>query len=330
MKSGTFRAIVLRNADGTLTAEAEQLTMDDLPEGDVLVRILYSCLNYKDGLAVTGKGKIVQAFPFVPGIDYAGVVEESRSAAFQPGDQVVLTGWGVGERHWGGFAQYAKAKADWLQPLPSCLSAKQAMAAGTAGLTAMLCVMELERNGLKPGDPVAVTGAAGGVGSFAVRLLSELGCKVTASTGRPELEDYLRSLGAAGVIGRSDLAAPTKPLEKQLWKSAVDTVGGTTLGGLLSRMVYGGAVAACGLAGGAEWTGTVYPFILRGIKLLGVDSVYAPAGLRREAWKRLAHLMPSGEYETISSEIRLADVPEYAGRIMEGQVRGRILVNVNE
>jgi acrylyl-CoA reductase (NADPH) len=330
MPQHLFRALVLDQQDDAVTATIQELPTDALPEGDVLVAIAYSSLNYKDGLAVTGQGRIVRSYPFVPGIDMAGTVVESQSPAFRPGDQVVLTGWGVGERHWGGYAQLARVRGEWLVPLPPGMDPKQAMGIGTAGFTAMLCVMALEERGLAPGGrPVVVTGASGGVGSIAVALLARLGYHVVASTGRAELHAYLTDLGAREIIGREALASPGKPLESERWGGAVDTVGGDTLAGLLRAMAYGTSVAACGLAGGSALNTTVFPFILRGVSLLGIDSVMCPQERRRAAWARLARDLPRNALERIVQVAPLAEVPALSRQILAGQVRGRIVIDVN-
>ncbi|MGI9301258.1 MAG: MDR family oxidoreductase [Gammaproteobacteria bacterium] len=331
MSQDTFRALVLTEEDGKTRHALEELPVSALPDGDVRVVVTHSSLNYKDGLAVTGKGKIVRKFPHVPGIDLAGTVESSDSADFKPGDGVLVTGWGVGERHWGGYAELASLKHEWLTPLPEGLSARRAMAIGTAGYTAMLCVMALESHGLKPNDgPVLVTGAAGGVGSVAVALLAELGYQVTASTGRSALHDYLRELGASNFIGRDALSREAGPLEKETWAGAIDTVGGQTLATALAQMRYGAAVAACGLAGGNQLEATVFPFILRGVALLGVDSVMCPQGKRREAWRRIANELPREKLDAMTQTIALAEVPTMAQQILKGQVRGRVVVDVNK
>jgi len=329
--SETFRALVLRETEGGRYAvRLEQLLIDDLPAGEVLVAVDCSDLNYKDGLAVTGRGKIARVLPLVPGIDLAGRVLESHDLRYRPGDRVVLTGWGVGERHWGGFAQRARVKADWLVPLPHGLDARQAMALGTAGFTAMLCVMALEEGGVRPGGaPVVVTGAAGGVGSVAVALLARLGHEVHAVTGRAETHDYLRALGAAQVLDRAAAAAPCRPLESQRWAGAVDTVGGTTLARLLAETHENGAVAACGLAGGTDLPTSVMPFILRGVRLQGVNSVTVPYEQRLAAWERLVEDLPAAQLEAMTTVIPLAAVPEWAAKIVDGQVRGRVVVDVN-
>ena len=324
----TFKALVLEEIDGKTTSSIQHLEPDVLPEGEVLVRVSHSSLNYKDGLAITGTGKIIRKFPMVPGIDFAGVVETSGSDAYKPGDQVVLTGWGVGERHWGGLSELARVKAEWLVPLPKGLSAAQAMGVGTAGFTAMLCVMALERAGFESGE-VVVTGAAGGVGSVAVMLLAKLGHQVTASTGRSETHDYLRGLGASDILERDVLAGSSRPLETERFSGAIDTVGGTTLAGLIARMKYNSSIAACGLAGGAGLTTTVMPFILRGVNLLGVESVMVPYQPRLEAWARLAKDLPLEHLERAMQTVKLEDVPRLAQEILVGQVRGRVVVDLN-
>lgn len=331
MEQNTFKALILEQQDGEVRATVQERGRDELPEGDVLVSVAYSTLNYKDGLAVTGSGKIVRSYPFVPGIDFAGTVLESASPSYQPGDQVLLTGWGMGERHWGGFAQLARVKADWLVPLPEGLSLRRAMGIGTAGFTAMLCVMALQERGLHPGGrDVVVTGAAGGVGSVAVSLLARLGCTVVASTGRADAHDYLRSLGAREMIDREVLsAASNRPMESERWGGAVDTVGGATLAGLLRGMAYGSSVAACGLAGGTDLHATVLPFILRGVSILGVESVMCPQERRRAAWTRLAQELPAETLERMIQEIPLGRVPELSRAILRGEVRGRVVVDLS-
>ncbi|MCC9002634.1 MAG: oxidoreductase, partial [Candidatus Competibacter sp.] len=305
----TFRALVLDQRDGQTVADLTQLTDADLPPEQVLVAVEYSSLNYKDGLAVTGKGKIVRRFPLVPGIDLAGTVLESASSAYRSGDRVVLTGWGVGESFWGGYAQRARVKAEWLTPLPDSLGTRQAMAIGTAGFTAMLCVLALEQAGVKPdgAKPVLVTGASGGVGSVAVALLAQLGYRIAAVTGRLENEAYLRELGATEFIDRETMNQPCRPLEGQRWSGVVDTVGGRVLARALAETDYGGAVAACGLAGGIDLPTTVMPFILRGVKLLGVDSVLCPPEPRRVAWARLARDLPAAVLERMTEVVSLME-----------------------
>lgn len=330
MTQDTFKALVLRQEDGKTVHAIEDVAMDALPEGDVLIAVAYSSLNYKDGLAVTGKGKIVRRFPMVPGVDLAGTVEASESPDYKAGDGVIATGWGIGEGHWGGYAQKARLKSKWLTRLPGGLSPEQAMAIGTAGLTAMLCVMALEEHGLQPGvAPVLVTGAAGGVGSVAVAVLAKLGYAVTASTGRTETHDYLRALGASEIIDRATLARSPKPLESETWAGAIDTVGGQTLATVLAQMRYGSAAAACGLAGGADLPTAVFPFILRGVALLGVDSVMCPAPRRQAAWERLDTDLPLDKLATITHIVKLSEVPALADSILKGQVRGRVVVDVN-
>ena len=331
MADDGFTAVVLNESDGKVSAALERLDMQALPEGDVTVRVAYSSFNYKDGLVLGGLGRLVRTYPHVPGIDLVGTVEASDSPAYKPGDDVLSTGWFVGERHWGGYAQMARLKSDWLVPLPEGLDARRAMAIGTAGLTAMLCIMALEDQGLTPdnGD-VLVTGAAGGVGSVAVAVLANLGYRVAASTGRPETHDYLRSLGASELVDRADLATPSgKPLEAEHWAGAVDSVGGETLASVLRAMCYGGSVAACGLAGGAGLPATVIPFILRAVNLLGVESVQCPAARRRVAWARLAQDLPLDKLDAMTKVVPLRAVVDLAPKILAGQVRGRVVVDVN-
>src|SRR5690348_8210024 len=290
----SFRALVLHEEAGKVVPRLETLDESRLPPGDVTVRIEYSTLNYKDGMILQGQGRLVRQYPHVPGVDFAGTVEESSSPEFKPGDPVVLTGWRVGELHWGGYAERARVRADWLVPLPAGLDARQAMAIGTAGFTAMLALLALEHHGLKQDmGEVLVTGASGGVGGVAVALLAALGYRVVASTGRPELRDYLESLGAADLIDRAALAAkPTRPLDRERWAGAIDAVGGTTLATILTQLKYRAGVAACGLAGGSDLPGSVIPFLLRGVSLLGIDSVMCPRDERIEAWDRLARDLP--------------------------------------
>lgn len=331
MSDGTFRALVVEEGGGERRVEFRDLRSDDLPAGEVLVRVAYSTLNYKDGLAVTGKGKILRGSPMVPGIDFAGTVVESASPEYQPGDPVVLTGWGVGERHWGGFSQMARVKAEWLVPLPEGMTLEQAMSMGTAGFTAMLAVLALEQQGVAPGGrPVLVTGAAGGVGSVAVALLARAGFGVVASTGRPAEAEYLKELGANEILDRAQLTGPKRPLESERYAGAIDTVGGATLAGLLPSIAYRGAVAVCGNAGGAEFTASVFPFILRGIKLVGVESVMVPSAERRAAWERIARDLPTELIARMTEVIPFAALPEYSERITNAQVRGRVVVDVNQ
>ncbi len=330
--AATFPALVLTESDGKVTAGFQDLGIDDLPEGDVTVRVTHSGVNYKDGMIVNGMGRLVRDFPHVPGIDFAGIVETSDNDRYKPGDAVVLTGWRVGEVHWGGYAGMARVKADWLVPLPAGLTAKRAMAIGTAGFTSMLCVDALEAHGMTPSaGEVLVTGAAGGVGSVAVAILARRGYAVVASSGRPEQHDFLTEMGATGIIDRAELAEPSKrPLDGERWEGAVDTVGGTTLARLLSQMRYGASVAACGLAGGANLETTVLPFLLRGVNLLGIDSVMQPYDNRSRIWQRLSEDLPMDKLDALTEEIALADVPKAAGDILKGQVRGRLVVALGD
>lgn len=324
------KAIVLTQQEKKTIAEITSLDIADLPEGEVLVDVACSSLNYKDGLAVTGAGRVVTRFPMVPGIDCAGTVLESSDARYQPGDKVLLTGWGVGEGHWGGMAEKARFKADWLVPMPADCDEVKAMQIGTAGLTAMLCVDALVEGGVKPEDgPVLVTGASGGVGSVAVTLLAKLGYHVVASSGRVEQNgELLKSLGAAEVLDRSELDREARPLDKQIWAGLVDTVGNKVLATALSQMKYGAVAAACGLAGGFALPTTVMPFILRGVRLQGVDSVYCPFEQRKAAWDRVLALLPESFYQQACETIGLEQVPEYAANIIKGQVTGRVLVKL--
>jgi acrylyl-CoA reductase (NADPH) len=325
-----FKAIVINKDDKGYRAELGQLEESALPAGDVRVRVQYSTLNYKDGLAITGKGPVVRSFPMVPGIDFAGEVLESTSPEFKVGDTVLLNGWGVGEGHWGGLAQQARVKADWLIPLPKGFTAKQALAIGTAGYTAMLCVMALQKHGVKPADgEVLVTGAAGGVGSFAIALLSKLGFTVVASSGRPQEADYLKSLGAAEVIDRSSLSEPGKPLARERWAAVVDSVGSHTLANACAATKSEGAVAACGLAQGMDFPGSVAPFILRGVTLYGINSVTVPKAKRIAAYEQLSALVDLKTLDAISNEISLGEAIQYADALMKGNVRGRVIVDVN-
>ena len=325
-----FKAVLIEKDDAGYRATLTDVDDARLPEGDVTVRVAYSTLNYKDGLAITGKGPVVRKFPMVPGIDLVGTVEESSNPAHKVGDTVVLNGWGVGEGHWGGLAQKARVKAEWLVPLPGAFSPKQAMAIGTAGYTAMLCVMRLEQLGVTPRHgEVLVTGANGGVGSVAVALLAKLGYRVVASTGRPNEVEYLTALGAAEIVDRAQFSTPGKPLTKERWAGAVDTVGSHTLANVCAGMKYRGVVAACGLAQGMDLPATVAPFILRGVTLAGVDSVYCPREERIEAWQRLARDLDPKHLDLISHEVGLADVIRLAGELLAGQVRGRLIVNVD-
>ncbi|MCX7312017.1 MAG: oxidoreductase [Alphaproteobacteria bacterium] len=325
-----FKAIVAEKADKVQTVSLTEFDEANLMDGDVTVRVGWSTINYKDGLAITGKAPVVRRFPMIPGVDFAGEVEMSTHPDWKPGDQVILNGWGTGETHLGAYAEKARVKGQWLVRLPAKISPREAMAIGTAGYTAMLAVMALERHGLKPEHgPVVVTGAAGGVGSVAIALLAKLGFQVIASTGRREEEGYLKGLGASEVVDRAELSAPGKPLAKERWAGGIDSVGSTTLANLLSMTKYGGAVAACGLAGGMDLPGSVAPFILRGVSLLGIDSVMCPLALRNEAWRRLESGLDRSKLEQMVREIGLADVIGVAGTILEGRVRGRIVVKIS-
>ena len=326
-----FNALLLTKAeDGTTRAAVSALDETQLPDGDVRIDVAWSTLNYKDALAITGASPVVRQFPMVPGIDLAGTVAQSADARFKPGDAVLLNGWGVGESHWGGLAQQACVKADWLVPVPTGLDMRQTMAIGTAGYTAMLCVMALQERGIMPTDgPVLVTGANGGVGSIAIALLSNLGFEVHASTGRLEEADHLRRLGAVEVIDRATLGAPGKPLQKERWAGAVDSVGSHTLANVCASLKYGGAVAACGLAQGLDLPGSFAPFILRGNSLAGVDSVRAPQSRRLEAWSRLASELKRELLEANTETVGLDAVAALASKLLAGQVRGRVLVDVN-
>jgi acrylyl-CoA reductase (NADPH) len=325
-----FQAILVEREPPPYRASLKKLDELQLPAGDVTVRVEYSTLNYKDALAITGKGPVVRQFPLVPGIDFAGTVEESSNPGFKRGDKVLLNGWGVGESHWGGLSQIARVKGEWLIPLPGALTARQAMAVGTAGYTAMLCVMALERHGLTPGDgEILVTGAAGGVGSVAVALLSKLGFRVAAMTGRSAESGFLRDLGAAEIVDRAAYAAAGKPLTKERWVGAIDVVGSHTLANVCASVRYGGVVAACGLAGGMDFVGTVAPFILRGITLVGIDSVMRPRPDRVEAWRRLSRDLEVNKLELLTVEISLAEALARAALFLAGQIRGRLVVDVN-
>jgi acrylyl-CoA reductase (NADPH) len=326
-----FKALMQREADGKVSTGIEMISDDALPPGDVTVAIEYSTLNYKDGMILNGLGRLVRKYPHVPGIDFAGTVEQSDSPHYKPGDKVVLTGWRVGELFWGGYAQKARVKGSQLVPLPTGLTTKRAMAIGTAGFTAMLCVIALEEHGLKHGEgDVLVTGAAGGVGSVATAILAHLGSQVTASTGRPESHEYLRNLGASAFIDRAELGKPaTRPLDTERWAGAIDTVGSTTLGSVLSQLRYGASVAACGLAGGSDLATTVLPFLLRGVNLLGIDSVMCPVSRRLEAWRRLTEDLPADRLDALSQTIPLEAAPEWAHRILSGGVRGRVVIEIS-
>lgn len=325
-----FRALLIEKDEQGQRVSLKNLQKNQLPDGDVLVRVSHSTLNYKDALAITGKGPVVRQFPMVPGIDLAGIVEESQHPDFKAGDAVLLNGWGVGEAHWGGLSQYARLKGDWLIPQPEGFSPAEAMAIGTAGYTAMLSVLALERHGITPerGD-ILVTGANGGVGSFAIALLARLGYRVVASTGRPEEAEYLSALGAAEIIERASLSAPGRPLGRERWAGAIDSVGSHTLANVCASTRYGGCVAACGLAQGMDFPATVAPFILRGVTLAGIDSVMRPRADRLDAWQRLARDFDRGLLATTTHTIGLEQAIDAASGLLAGQVRGRIVVDVN-
>jgi len=326
-----FKGILIEKDDNGHRASIQELDEALLPAGDVTVRVSHSTLNYKDGLAITGKGPVVRKFPMVPGIDLVGIVDESSHPDFKAGDSVLLNGWGVGEVHWGGLAQKARLKGDWLIPLPAKFTPQQAMSIGTAGYTAMLCLMALEKQGVKPSDgEIVVTGAAGGVGSVAIAVLSKLGYQVVAVTGRTADADYLKSLGAIEILDRSQFNAPGKPLAKERWAGAVDVVGSHTLANICASTKYRGVVTACGLAAGMDFPATVAPFILRGVTLVGVDSVMCPRPERIQAWRRLATDLDIGKLDAISSEIGLAEAIPMAARLLNGEVRGRVVVDVNQ
>ncbi len=325
----TFKAIRIDKADKGTDAALTQFDEAELMDGDVTVRVEWSTLNYKDGLALTGKAPVVRRFPMIAGIDFAGTVEQSSHPQWKAGDKVVCTGWGMGETHLGAYAEKARVKGDWLVALPQGLSARDAMAIGTAGFTAMLAVLALEKHGIAPGNgPVVVTGAAGGVGSVATAVLAKLGYHVIASTGRTSEAAYLKELGAAEVIDRNELSGPAKPLAKERWAGGVDSVGSTTLANLLSMTKYGGAIAACGLAAGMDLPSSVAPFILRGVCLLGIDSVMCPLAPRKAAWQRLATDLDRTKLAEITKEIPLAEVAEWGPKILAGQVRGRVVVKI--
>lgn len=327
--SETFRAVVIEEADGKPKAAFRQLRLSDLPQHDVLVEVAYSTLNYKDGLALTG-GRIARKMPLVAGIDLAGTVVESASPEFKPGDRVIVNGYGLSETQWGGYGKFARLKSEWLVHLPDAFSMQEAMAIGTAGYTAMLCVMALEDAGLTPAEDaeVLVTGAAGGVGSVAIALLAKKGFRVTASTGRPETHDYLKDLGASAFIDRASLAEKGPPMAKERWAAAVDSVGSQTLATVLSQTRYGGWVAACGLAGGVDLPASVFPFILRNVSLLGVDSVMAPMHKRKRAWWQLAKDLPKDKLNAMTEVHPLSEIFELAPKILAGQVRGRVVIDI--
>ena len=325
-----FQALLLtKSPEGTTLADVSALDDDQLPDGEVLVDVAFSTVNYKDALAITGRAPVVRKFPMVPGIDLAGTVAYSRDARFKPGDAVLLNGWGVGEGHWGGLAQRARVKADWLVPMPGRMDARQAMAIGTAGYTAMLCVMALQERGVTPASgPVLVTGANGGVGSIAIALLAREGFEVHASTGRMAEAAHLKQLGATELVDRASLSAPGKPLQKERWAAAVDSVGSHTLANVCASLHYGGTVAACGLAQGMDLPASVAPFILRGVTLAGVDSVQAPQARRLLAWERLTRELPAEVLEANTRTIGLGDVADLAAQLLAGQVRGRVRVDL--
>jgi acrylyl-CoA reductase (NADPH) len=326
-----FNSILIDKDDSGYHCDLTEVDEAQLPEGDVTIKVEFSTLNYKDGLAITGKSPVVRRFPMVPGIDFVGTVEQSTHDDYQQGDKVVLNGWGVGEVHWGGLAQKARVKGDWLVPLPATFSAKQAMSIGTAGYTAMLCVMALEEQGVTPdkGD-IIVTGATGGVGSVAISILSKLGYNILAVTGRSEETDYVKGLGASEIIPRAELSEPGRALGKERWAGAVDVVGSHMLANVCANTQYGGTVTACGLAGGMEFPASVAPFILRGVKLIGIDSVMCPREKRLQAWQRLGADLDPSKLEMIAHEIGLSDAIATAHQLMDGKVRGRIIVDVNQ
>ncbi len=326
-----FKALVLQETHGRVQAAVEELSETQLPDGDVDIAVEYSSLNYKDGMILKGLGRLVHQYPHVPGIDLAGTVIESRHRSFHTGDRVVLTGWRVGERHWGGYAQKARVQGEWLLPLPENLTARRAMAIGTAGLAAMLAVMALEKHGLTPSaGEVLVTGATGGVGSLAVMMLAQRGYHVVAVTGRPALHGYLKSLGASEIIARAELAQPpSKPLESERWAGCIDAVGGAMLARALAQMRYGSSVAAVGLAGGNKLETTVLPFLLRGVNLLGIDSSQCPNARRQQIWAELARALPAEKLDAITTVARLQELPRLADDILLGRVRGRVVVDVS-
>ena len=325
----TFKAVLIESGDAGRSVGVTEVPAERLPDGDVTVRVACSTLNYKDALAITGSSPVVRSFPMIPGIDFAGTVEESSNPAFEAGDRVVLNGWGVGERHWGGLAEYARVDGDWLIPLEASLTFDQAMSIGTAGYTAMLCIMALERHGVTPeAGEVLVTGAAGGVGSIATAVLAKLGYQVAAVTGRPEESDYLSKLGAGRVLPRSEFTEPGKPLAKERWAGAIDVAGGQVLANACASMKYRGVVAACGLAGGMDFPATVAPFILRGVTLAGIDSVMCPLDERREAWRRLARDLDPEVLGPVTERVALEECVPAAEKLLAGTVRGRIVVPI--
>lgn len=325
-----FKGILIEKDESGYRAELKDIDEAQLPDGDVTIRVSHSTLNYKDGLAITGKGPVVRKFPMVPGIDLVGIVEDSAHAGYKPGDAVLLNGWGVGEGHWGGLAQKARLNGNWLVPLPSSFTSQQAMSIGTAGYTAMLCVLALERHGVKPADgEILVTGAAGGVGSVATAVLSKLGYTVVGVSGRPEETDYIKGLGAVEVLNRAQFSAPGKPLGKERWAGAVDVVGSHTLANVCATTKYRGVVTACGLAGGMDFPSSVAPFILRGVTLVGIDSVMCPTADRLEAWRRLGNDLDIEKLGAISREIGLTEAIPFASKLINGEIKGRVVVDVN-
>lgn len=330
MSKDNLTALIVDQVEGQPQASFREVDRDALPDGDVLIEIAFSSLNYKDGLAVTGRGKVIRNYPMIPGIDLAGTVLESTAPSLKPDDPVIVNGWGLGEMHWGGYAQLARVQADWITPLPNRFSLQQAMALGTAGLTAMLSVMVLEEHGLVPDNrEVVVTGASGGVGSLAVAILAKLGYRVVASTGRTEAQDYFSGLGAHRVMDRNELSEPpSQSLASARWAGAIDVVGGTTLASLLAAMAPGASIATCGLAGGSDLHTTVFPFILRGVNLLGIETSRIPLDRRLQVWSRLEQDFPPGLLDSLTQVISLAQVPEFSQRILDGQIRGRVVVDV--
>ncbi|HZL58309.1 MAG TPA: MDR family oxidoreductase [Stellaceae bacterium] len=326
----SFKGLLLEESGGKVAARVAQLDESQLPPGEVTIAVEYSTLNYKDGMILNGIGRLVRTYPHVPGVDFAGTVESSQSLDWEKGDKVILTGWRIGEAQWGGYAGKARVKASQLVRLPPGLTAKRAMAIGTAGFTSMLAVTELEAHGLRPGaGDVLVTGAAGGVGSVAIAILAAAGYRVSASTGRPETHDYLRGLGASAIVDRAELAKPpARPLDSERWAAAIDSVGSTTLATILTQLKYRGAVAACGLAGGSDLPASVIPFLLRGVKLLGIDSVMCPAAPRNAAWARLARDLPLDKLDAMTETVGLEALPERAAAILKGGIRGRVVVDL--
>ena len=327
-----FKALMLEEKDGKVTSSIHQVDEAKLPDGDVTVAVSHSTLNYKDGLILTGQGRLVRAYPHIPGVDFAGTVAESAHKDFKPGDAVILTGWRVGESRWGGYAEKARVKGEWLVPMPKELDARRAMAIGTAGFTSMLAVMALEDHGITPKmGPILVTGAAGGLGSVAIAILAKLGYQVVASSGRAETHDYLKSLGAGEILSRDSVSQPSgKPLEGERWAGVIDSVGGQTLAAVLPQLMYHGAIASCGLAGGAKFEATVIPFLLRGASILGIDSVMCPMPRRRAAWQRLATDLPMEKLEATIQTAKLEDLLALGSQILEGKVRGRVVVEIRK